>query len=235
MNDSHAVPRRAGKFFSVALLACVLSATAAAQSLRIAHYDTGGVQLPTENMLRAALKRAGIEPVMVEIPLGRALLEADRGVLLDADPARTLEAAGRFSNLVAVGEPLRVITLGAFIRHGAEPVAGWKSLQQRKVVTFSGAVFVERLLQENHLTRVYRADTYTGAALMLAFGRADVALLPVDEAVAALRRYDITMIQPSGPALATAPLYFILNRKHAALAPRIAAAIKLEKSRMRLP
>lgn len=217
---------------TLALTGCwlLLAASALGETLRVAHYDTGGVVLPGERMLRAALLDAGVDVVDVELPLGRALVETSRGVLVDADPARTREAVARLSGLVIVEEPVAVVSFGAFTRSSAPPVQGWASLRTRRVVTFSGSVILDRLLHENGLSDVYRADTYTGAALMLAFARADVAILPIEEATAALNRYGITLIRPSGPPLASTPLYFVLNKRHAALAPRIADAIKRQKS-----
>lgn len=227
----------ARRLATLALLgACLLAtATARAETLRVARYDTGGVTLPEEVVLRDALRDAGVTVIDVELPLGRSLAETSRGVIVDADPARTREAVAQFRDLVIVEEPVSVISFGAFTRQSAPPVQNWASLKGRRVVTFSGSLILNRLLRENGLDDAYRADTYTGAALMLAFGRAEVAVLPVEEAVAALGRYGITMIGPNGPPLASTPVYLVLNKRHAALAPRIAESLKRRKAQRSRP
>lgn len=200
------------------------------RSLRIAHYVTSGAAPATQRMLELSLHDVGVTPVMVDVPLARALIEVDKGEILDADPARVMEALRAFPNVVAVPEPVYQLRLGAFIRRGSPPVTGWPDLQSREVIAYRGSVLLDRLLVENHIAHVTRADTYVGALLMLASRRGDVAILPSSEVAAALAKLPVQFIEPSGPVLADVPLFFVLNKRYADLAQPLAAAIRRHRA-----
>lgn len=222
---------RAGVLLSLLLVTIGAFAAEPHLTLRVATYDTGGTTPATASFLGDALQHAGIRVELVDLPLARALVEADRGVLVDADPARAREALRGFSNLVLVEEPIHRLQLGAFVRRGAPPVTGWASLRGRTVVAFEGSVVLDRVLREHGITSVIRTGTYARAALMLAIGRGDVAILPRPETIAVLRKYNLEVIGPSGPVLAEVPLYFVLNKRHAGLAPTLAEAFREQKKR----
>lgn len=199
--------------------------------LRIAHYETRGAAPAAQRLLEESLRDVGVVPVAVEVPLARALFETDKGEILDADPARSMEAISEFRNIVAVPEPIYRLQLGAFIRHGSPPVLRWSDLRSRQVIAFSGSVVLDHLIVSNSIMHVTRADTYITAVFMLATGRGDVAILPRREVVAVLDELPVHVIEPSGPMLSDVPLFFVLNKRYADLALPLAEAIRQHRAR----
>lgn len=226
------MPGKYKGFLSAFILLCCAVPALAAQpagedlrELRIARYDTGGVAHPVAAVLTRVLADMGMTLVWVDVPLARSLQEVERGVLLDADPGRVPEALAGYKNLVRVPVPAYHLRFSAFVRDDTVPVNGIASLRERTVVVNRGTVMLEKLIASNGLKNVYYTDTYTGALMMLILHRADVAILPHEEAMQAFGNLHISYIRPSGDVLSRVPIYLVLNKRHAALLPRLAAGI----------
>jgi hypothetical protein len=213
-------------FLWMALLWTPAAWPAACNPVRLAVYDTGIDDHPVARLLTAAYAAAGVGLEQVEVPLARALLEADRGHLVDADPGRVREAISGFHNLVLVPEPVHRLQLAAFVRGDGPEVTGWDSLRQHRVIAFGGSISLDRALTRHGIKDVYRAEGPPGAALMLLIGRGEVAILPLVETRAFLAKYDTAVLRPSGPLLIDEPLYHVLNKRCAHLVDPLARALR---------
>lgn len=218
----------------IALFVVWFSAMAGAQeagtALRIARYETGGEQPPMQAMVEAALRAAGMAFIYVDIPNARVLIEADKGVMVDADLARAREALSAFPHLVVVDEPVYRFQLSAFVLKSAPPVVGWQSLLDRAVVVNAGSVVLDRLLGQHRISNVTRADSYTNAARMLQVGHGDVVILPLDEGRKLFERLGARDVVASGPLLVDVPLYFVVNSRFSEFVPAIEREIRRQKT-----
>jgi polar amino acid transport system substrate-binding protein len=172
-----------------------------------------------------AFRRAGVELRLVKLPPERALINANAGIE-DGDLTRIAGLERQYPNLVRVQEKLTDWEFTAFGRD-ASVAPTWPALRTRSVGHIKGWKIYEQNL--SGAERVTTADDPEQLFRLLALNRIEVALYERWLGLALLKRLGLKGVRPLAPPLATREMYIYLNKRHAALAPRLAQALRALK------
>lgn len=169
-----------------------------------------------------AFRRAGFRLRLVKVPAERALLNANAGVE-DGDLTRIAGLEAQYPNLIRVPEKLVDWELSAFSMNSAIPgkldalrthsvahIKGWKIYEQM----MAGA---PGLVQTEDSAQLFR---------LLELKRVEVVLYTRWMGMAKIREQGLQNVSVLEPPLATREMYIYLNKRHAHLAPKIAAALR---------
>jgi polar amino acid transport system substrate-binding protein len=187
------------------------------------------------NIHREAFRRIGVEVRVEVFPLQRLTMLSRSGEI-DGDVARVFGYGAAHPDLIRVEEPMYAIQFGLFAVkeglpiHKAEDLAGqpWRVVYLRGVALCKDGM--EALLKPEQLHAL--TDEDQGIDMLLA-GRADLycaSSAVMDDRLSQPRYRDAPKFRlqvPFGPPM---PLYAYLHRRHAELAPRLAAAIRQMKA-----
>jgi polar amino acid transport system substrate-binding protein len=174
-----------------------------------------------EEVARAALARLGYTLTVVPLPVERALVNANAGIE-DGDLFRSPGFEKDYPNLVQVPEPLLHQEFVAFTQRADIAVRDWADLSRYSVAHLTGMKVIERELEgRRDVTSVRDITLLFG---LLTSGRVDVIVHNRAVGLLAARRAGLSL-RVQQPALLRQPMYIYLHRRHAALAPKLAAAI----------
>jgi polar amino acid transport system substrate-binding protein len=170
--------------------------------------------------------RNGIGVIPQTPPVGRSLLNVNQGID-DGDGPRIGGLSATYPNLVRVPEPFGDFTFGAFAKHKEIRIDGWDSLKQLNVAYITGwKIFDLRVTQAKSITKVKNKDLLFR---LLDADRTDVALMTRLSGYAAIRRLHLKGIRFLEPPLAVVPNFLYLNKRHEALAFKLADTLKALK------
>jgi polar amino acid transport system substrate-binding protein len=172
-----------------------------------------------------AFRRAGVELRLVRLPAERGLLNADAGIE-DGDMVRIAGLDRQYPNLVRVPEKLIDWEFTAFSRDATLP-ASWPAIRQRRVGHIKGWKIYERAMAGADY--VTTTDDPEQLFRLLDLGRIDVALYERWLGAALAKRTNLKGVVPLAPPLATREMFIYLHKRHAALVPKIAAALRALK------
>lgn len=179
-----------------------------------------------DRLVPAWFARLGLAARCIRLPSERALLNANAGVD-DGNIARIEGLEKKYPNIVRVPETVIAFDFMVFSRQKEFTVAGWSSLAPYDVGYITGWKILERnITRARSITRVRGPVQLFG---LLARGRADVVVFDRWGGLWRLRHGGVRarMLEPP---LATRQLYLYLNRRHAALVPRLAQALREMKA-----
>lgn len=155
----------------------------------------------------------------------RALLNADQGV----DDGIAMRIAGleqRYANLVPVAEPVAMNDFVALSARRDIRVGGWEALSAFSVGFVNGwKIFEARLAEGPNVLKLRDADQLFS---LLAERRLDVGLHERWQGVHKTLQHGLKVLTHD-PPLARVPMHAYLHHRHAALAPRLAAALAAMK------
>lgn len=178
-----------------------------------------------DRILIEAFRRIGIEARIVFTPTERSLVEVNEGKL-DAEMNRIAGMEINYPNLVQVPEPNMQMHFVAFSKKEF-PISDWNSLAGLKIGLVNGWKILERNTRGlPFVSRVVREDQLFE---MLNRGRLDVALYSKLNGYELINKYGYTGIKHLEPPLASKDMFLYLHNKHAALAPKVAAALRAMK------
>lgn len=205
-----------------AALALVVGSAAAQQVLQI-----GRVEFPSplsdiaEGVVKEAFKRSGLQPEFKRLPLSRSVAMANEGSV-DGELMRISDAVKNFPDLVPVPTP--VVMSDVAIYSMDEKVAKLPRAEQRKrkVGLTRGTLILVKHSQGMDVTDTQSIST---AFEMLANGRFDMTMMVFLDAELEIARRGLQNVHRRPHYWASEPLYFYLNKKHAALVPKINAAL----------
>lgn len=193
------------------------------EGFRVAHGPDSATQDAAVRILQVAYARAGLNLQAETLPAPRATqrLEAGR---LDGDAARIAPYFDAHPMLQRVGPPLMRVPQVAYTRADARfTVRSVADLRGRRVGIVRGLMQSARLVAG--LDRVTEVTSGVQLYRMLDAGRLDV----VVDAPLNARRHTAALGLRTVVAQATLceePVYHGLHRRHAAVAPRVAAALE---------
>ena len=168
-----------------------------------------------------AFRRVGVKLQLVKLPAERALINADLGIG-DGDLTRVAGLETQYPNLVRVPAKLIDYTFTAFGKDAALP-ARWDAIRARPVGHIKGwKIYEQQLVGAAHIVA---AEDAGQLFRLLSLDRIDVALYERWLGVALLRKQGIKDVRPLEPALATREMFIYLHKRHAALVPKLAAAL----------
>ena len=173
-----------------------------------------------------AFRRAGVRLKLVKLPAERALINASNG-LEDGDLTRIAGLEAQYPNLVRVPEKLIDWNFSAFGKNPALP-ARWDAIRQRPVAHIRGWKIYERELAgaEQILTAEDSAQLFR----LLQLDRVEVVLYERWMGKSLIAQQRMQGLVALKPALAEREMFIYLNKRHAALVPRIAEALRAIKA-----
>lgn len=204
----------------------------------VAHADKPTITVSTNNtpldrqalhdLSKEALRRIGVDFKLVSLPSERSLYSANLGEV-DGEGLRIAGLSGQYSNLVQVPERYIGISFVAFARDATIRLdQGWESLKPHRVAFINGWKMFEA--NASAARSVSKVDKPEQLFLMLDGERVDLALYTRADGVALARSMGLAAIAPIAPALKDVDMFLYLHKKHEALVPRLAQALREMKA-----
>lgn len=194
-----------------------------AAELTIAMLDQGMVlEQVTRAVLTEAYAKLGVTPVFKEVPATRALAESGAG-RVDGELHRMAGLSVRYPQLLQVRVPVNWFDAVVVTRSARFVPKGWDSLRPYKIGYHRGIQAFERGIAG---MRIDSAPTNELMLRKLQNGRTDIALMSDVEARDLLAKMNAADLQILEPAIERIALYHYVHSKHAALLPRLEAALK---------
>ena len=215
--------------FSHWILATVFGALAGlaqaqAATLTVSTNNTPLDRRALQDLSQEAFRRAGVELRLVNLPSERSLHAANLGEV-DGEGLRIAGLTAQYPNLVQVPERYVGISFVAFARDATIRLDnGWESLKPYSVAYIGGWKMFEANASAARV--VNKVDKPEQLFRMLDGGRIDLALYTRADGVALVKGMGLSSIAPVAPALKDVDMYLYLNRKHEALVPKIAKALR---------
>lgn len=172
-----------------------------------------------------AFRRVGFELRLVKLPAERGLINANAGIE-DGDMVRIAGLEKQYPNLVRVPEKLVDWEFTAFSKD-ASIASNWEAIRRRSVGLIKGWK-----IYEQHMAGAERTVTAGDPAQLfrlLELDRIEVALYVRWMGLALVRQQGLRGVQPLDPPLFTREMFIYLHKRHAALAPRLADALRALK------
>ncbi len=173
-----------------------------------------------------AFRRAGVQLQLVKLPAERALVNANAGIE-DGELCRIAGIEALYPNLVRVPEKLVDWEFAAFSKNAALPakidvlrarsvghIRGWKIYEKH----MAGAAHVVTSEDPSQLFRQLQLD------------RIEVALYERWLGLSLLKRQNIKGVYVLEPPLETREMFIYLHKRHQALVPKIAEALRAIKA-----
>ena len=216
--------------FLTALLALAAAPTRAQPSTRItvSTNNTPVDRQALEQLGQEAFRRIGLQLALTSLPSERSLVAANQGEV-DGEGLRVAGLDDNYGNLVRVPERYVSISFVAFAKDPALSVAqGWDSLKSQRVAFIHGwKMFESNAAGARVVNKVDKAEQLFQ---MLEHGRIDLALYTLADGVALARKMGLQGVVALNPTLKDVDMFLYLHRKHAALVPKIAAALREMKA-----
>ncbi|MES2950387.1 MAG: transporter substrate-binding domain-containing protein [Pseudomonadota bacterium] len=178
-----------------------------------------------EQVVIEAYRRLGMQVVIHKIPGERSLRSANNGDM-DGELYRKLGMDREYPNLVIVPVALLTYEIVIFTLGTSFVVNGWDSLRPYTVGYVKSIKIVE---QNTQGMRVEVAATLRQAFLKMSLGRSDVVVANRASGMAALKdmkELNLADVKILAPALAMFPVFHYLNKKHAALVPKLTTVLQ---------
>lgn len=213
--------------FMAALLAA-LAGSPRAETLTISTNNTPLDRQALHDLSKEAFRRIGVELKLVSLPSERSLHSANQGDV-DGEGLRVLGLSTQYPNLVQVPERFIGISFVAFAKDASIRLDhGWESLKPHRVAFINGwKMFESNAGGARVVNKVDRAEQMF---LMLDGGRIDLALYTRTDGLALARGMGLSSVAPLSPALKDVDMFLYLNRKHEALVPKLAQALREMKA-----
>lgn len=206
----------------------VAGAWAQSATLSISTDNTPADRRVLQRLGEEALRRAGFGLRLLSLPSERSLVAANAGEV-DGEGLRVAGLEAIYPDLLQVPEPFTTISFVAFARDPTIRVdQGWNSLKPHRIAFLNGWKIFEA--RAGVARSVHKVDGPEQLFRMLEHDRVDLALYTRTDGVALARSLKLDRIRALEPALADADLFLYLHRRHAALLPRIAQALREMKA-----
>jgi polar amino acid transport system substrate-binding protein len=178
-------------------------------------------------VLLEAFRRIKQPLTIVNLPAERSLLNANSGIT-DGDFVRISGLERLYPDLIKVPEKIVDFEFVAFSRNVRMKTSSWASLKPYDVAIVRGW----KILEENIVdTRsLVRTKDQRQLFRLLANERADIVIYSRFEGYALLKDLGLKDVTALEPPLAVREMYLYLNRKHQALVPRLAKALREMKT-----
>ncbi|OGQ96426.1 MAG: hypothetical protein A2521_08845 [Deltaproteobacteria bacterium RIFOXYD12_FULL_57_12] len=189
------------------------------------HYpDQSGLN---DRLVETIFARLGLQVTTQLLPPERALINANDGID-DGDAGRVDGIAAQYPNLIQIPEPLLRGDLVAVTKNISLETVDWQALQPYNIVIVQGHKGAEAGIgTPRSLLKVKSLDLLLQ---MIADDKAEVAICERFTCLGMLSILKLQGIRVLEPALASVDTYLYLHKKHAALVPELAAALRAMKS-----
>jgi polar amino acid transport system substrate-binding protein len=173
-----------------------------------------------------AFRRAGVRLRLVKLPAERGLINANAGIE-DGDLNRIAGLEAQYPNLVRVPEKLIDWTFAAFSKNPALPARS-EILRARPIGYIRGWKIYEQ--QMAGAPQVVTAEDPAQLFRLLQHDRIEVALYERWQGLNLIQRQGLTGMVALDPPLAKREMFIYLHKRHAALVPRLAEALRAIKA-----
>lgn len=175
-----------------------------------------------EQILQEAFDRLGRPLDFQEVSAERSLMLVNDGID-DAECCRIPEVVqAEYTNLVAVPESVFEVRFSAFVTNPDVRVEDWNDLKHYSVGTVTGWKILVKNIERIQPKEYFVLDNANAMFRMLDMGRLEVATLGYLSGLKLLQELQLQdVVHAVEPPLATRKLYLMLNKKHAALVPRL--------------
>ena len=216
-------------FACVLLAACAASGYALAQTAKLS-LTTGAMpplsSIPghpgfVDELARAAFGRIGVEVEVMAVPVERSMMNVNDGVD-DGDIFRIAGVERDYPNLIRIPEKVLDNDFIAYTKRADIKIRNWTDLQPYVVAYGTGwRIFDRNVKGVKELTKTSSIhELFT----LLEKGRADVILMDrwQGQWIVHQKGYQVYLQEPP---LARVEMFMSLNKKHAALVPRVSQAL----------
>lgn len=168
-------------------------------------------------------KRVGLKVEIQASSAERGLLNANSGID-DGDVSRVMGIDQTYTNLLRVPEPVMFYQMVVFTRHANFVVNGTDSLKPFDVGILTGWKILERHIVGTR--SLVKLETGRQLFAMLDKDRIDLAVIEKLEGMHFVQNMGLKGIKILQPAFVEGDWFLYLNKKHAALVPKLAAEIR---------
>lgn len=173
-----------------------------------------------------AFRRVGVKMRLVKLPAERALMNVNAGIE-DGELNRIAGLEAQYPNLVRVPEKLVDWTFAAFSKDASIP-GRWDAIRQHTVGHIRGWKIYERQLAD--MPGVITTRDAAQLFRLLELDRIDVALYGREAGDALIRAQHLEGVHALRPPLAKREMFIYLHKRHAALVPKLAQALRAIKA-----
>jgi polar amino acid transport system substrate-binding protein len=182
------------------------------------------IQDVSELIMKEAYRELDIELKVIRQPAQRALQTANAG-LVDGELSRVKKIGANLNNLIRVPVIINHIEGTAFSKNNAIVIQGWESIKPYKVGIVRGVKFAENGTFDAGIKPIV-ANDFVAMMNMLDKRRVEVAIFPLINGLAVLKKENIQGIKALSPPIASIPLYHYLHKKNENLIPRLQAVLQ---------
>lgn len=213
---------------SLLLLALFLGLTSLARAdkptVTVSTNNTPLDRQALHDLSKEAFRRIGADFKLVSLPSERSLHSANLGEV-DGEGLRVPGLNSQYPNLIQVPERFIGISFVAFAKDASIRLdQGWESLKSHRVAFITGWKMFEN--NAGGAKVVNKVDKAEQMFLMLDGGRIDLALYTRADGVALARSMGLSAVAPLSPALKDVDMFLYLHKKHEALVPKLAQALR---------
>lgn len=188
-------------------------------------FNTGNTGI-LDQLVMETFRQAEIPITITRLPSERAILNTDAGID-DGDLLRIAGLEKKYPNLIQLGEKWMDMEFSAFTLDPSIRISAWEDLRPHTIGIIRGwKVFENATERVPHRSMTANAD---GLFTLLVKGRVDLILYDRLQGMIAFKNRGLTNIREAGPPLTVEPLFLYLNKRHAALIPRIEAVLRTMK------
>lgn len=221
-------PALAALLLSLSPAAWPQVAAEARPTLTIGTNNTPADRRALQALGEEACRRAGVTLRLASLPSERSLFAANAGEI-DGEGLRVAGLEAVYPNLLRVPEHLIGISFVAFARDDRISLAqGWAGLAPWRVAFINGWKLFEA--QATRARVVHKVEQAEQLFRMLEADRIDLALYTRADGMALARNLGLAQVRPLAPALADVDMFLYLHRRHEALVPRLAQALREMKA-----
>jgi polar amino acid transport system substrate-binding protein len=213
------------QYLCSAIIATMLGAlpAGATQRMTVAVVDRSlQLEAVSRAILTEAYRRIDIDLQFKEVPATRALFEASQGHV-DGDLQRIDGLSARFPKLAQVKVPINEFDAVVVTRDKQFTPDGWSSLTPYTIGFHRGIVIFENRTAG---MKTDPAPTNELVLKKLQTGRTDIAVMPEGDSRDLLATMPGHSLMILFPAVERVPLYHYVHTRHAALVPRLEAALR---------
>ncbi len=179
-----------------------------------------------DDVSREALKRIGFNLVINRLPAERALRSANSG-LIDGEMSRIQGLDKTYSNLIRVPEKIMDWEFFVFSRKQINLQHGWDSLKEKNVAFITGWKILENNVPKT--TIITKTKNSQQLFTLLEKNRADYIIYERWGGKYLIDKLQLDNVELQAPALAKKEMFMYLNKKHAALVPKLSQALTAMK------
>ena len=175
-----------------------------------------------QRVMHEAFNRLGIPHVFVRFPPLRAINAANDGDA-DADVVRIADVAKGFPNLLAVPTPICQVDVAVYGRDRSVLDLTRAELGKRSFATTRGTFVLTKYSEGLHASQMPSNQASFEA---LTNGRVDAAMMIYIDAELEIRKQKVEGVERWPYFWASEPQYFLINKKHVELVPKIDAVLR---------